>query len=501
MTQMLKVEYEELMQRAAEIEAPLPPIPSTNPQGPCRLSFVNDAATQLALSADAMRLYLKTCEREWKALAKSLRNAAKAYEEVDEGAAESINAIGTDGSSSGAAPAAAGTSAEMSAMCDPDEDWGWDPLPSPKPPPAFEYPYYEVRQAAKDIEAGDQGAAFRAFAKEWDAFQRELQKTAYRFRPFVSWEGESRDLVEVNFDAQRQWIVSMAQMCVTLGNQANRVVDAHKKARVAYGDSASRNPDGTWAIETEHPTNYEVELNDWWFKKYTQDGGHYLYMAISWYESLQAKSERSLELYVSNAGLPIAPVNPKMPPRAQYIPPPPDPNAPEEDGTIDPIIPGLVPPGEGSGVPATPMMPTVPQIPGAPGTADQPAMDAAMKDALKGKPGLPGGGGLKPAGLGGGGGAGVPSMPLQPAVDAEAASRLAGAAPGAAGPGRGMPGTGSAAGGGMGGGMAPMGGPGQNQNQGKGKRVQSDDESLYTEERAWTEGVIGNRPRKTAPDK
>ncbi|MCV7117900.1 hypothetical protein H7I93_11890 [Mycobacterium nebraskense] len=84
MPETLKVEYEELMARANEIEAALPPIPATNPAGPCALSFVTDAATQLALSADSMRLYLRACEREWKALAKSLRNAAKAYEEVDE---------------------------------------------------------------------------------------------------------------------------------------------------------------------------------------------------------------------------------------------------------------------------------------------------------------------------------------------------------------------------------------------------------------------------------
>ncbi|OBG61131.1 hypothetical protein [Mycobacterium sp. E3339] len=494
---MLKVEYEELLQRADEIEAPLPPVPATNPPPPCALSFVNDAATQLALSADAMRLYLKTCEREWKALAKSLRNAAKAYEEVDEGAAASIDAIGTNGSSS-ASGAAAGADGELSALQ--DESWARDPLPPLKPPPTFEYPYYEVRQAAKDIEAGDQGAGFRAFAKEWDAFQREFQKTAYRFRPFVSWEGEARSLVEDNFDTQREWILSIAQMCVTLGSQANRVVDAHKKARVAYGDSASRNPDGTWAVEAEHPTNYEVELNDWWYRRYTEDGGHYLYMAISWYESLQAKSERSLALYVSNAGLPMAPVSPKTPPRAQYIPPPPDPNAPGDDTIVDPILDG-----GGTGIPPTPT-PMTPMMPpgmgGAGAPPDQAAMDAAMQDALKGKgAGAPGGAGLKPASLGGGGGAGVPSMPLQPAVDAEAASRPAGAGPGGGGPGRAMPAVAGAAGGGMGGGMAPMGGPGQNQNQGKGKRVQSEDESLYTEERAWTEGVIGNRPRKSTPDK
>ncbi len=495
MAQTLKVEYEELIARAEEIEAALPLIPSTNPAGPCLLSFVNDAATQLALSADSLRLYLRACEREWKALAKSLRNAAKAYEEVDEESAEGINAVNGGSSASGVTPGSG--NGQMTINGDPDD--GYLPPPPPPPPPAsFEFPYYEVRQAATEIESGDQGTAFKAFAKEWDAFQREFQKETYRFRPFTSWEGDASSLVEDNFELHRQWILSMAQLCVTLGSQALRVVDAHKKARVMW-DELSRNPDGTWAVEAEHPTTYEVSQCDYWYKYYSTTSPYYLYMAVSWYESLQQKSETSLNIYVTNASLPLVPVNPKTPPKATRLAAPdpnaPDPNAPG-DGTID------VPFGDGGGgLPAAPMMPMVPSMPGAGmGTPDQAAMPDAMKDAMKGKPGLPGGGGLKPASLGGGGG-GVPSMPLQPAVDSEAASRPAGAAPGAAAAGRPTPGAGAAAGGGMGGGMAPMGGAGQGQNQGKGKRVQSDDESLYTEERAWTEGVIGNRPRKTQPDK
>jgi hypothetical protein len=52
MTQTLNVEYEELLTRAAELERPLPTVPSTNPQGPCNLSFINDSAGRLALSDD-----------------------------------------------------------------------------------------------------------------------------------------------------------------------------------------------------------------------------------------------------------------------------------------------------------------------------------------------------------------------------------------------------------------------------------------------------------------
>ena len=48
--------------------------------------------------------------------------------------------------------------------------------------------------------------------------------------------------------------------------------------------------------------------------------------------------------------------------------------------------------------------------------------------------------------------------------------------------------------------MAPGAGQGQQGGE-KSKRTQSDDDALYTEDRAWTEGVIGNRPRKAGPDK
>ena len=483
MTQTLKVEYEELMARAAELEEPLPAPPPDNPQAPCALSISVGAATQLAMSADTIREYLAYCEREYQRLAKSLRNAAKAYEEVDEGAAESIN---NTVSGSAATGFAAGNDQSI-INCDPDEDWGQDwPKPQPPPPPPpFEYPYYEVRQAAYDIEVPDQGAAFLDFSRQWESFQRALQQsTVNRFRPFKSWESDNQVLVEQNFQEHRTYIFAMVQSCIQISNQAKAVFDAHKKAR--------------W----EHPTPYDIESCDSWYKKYMTEGDPhgYLPMIMTWYRDLQNKSEEVLGNYVREANLPLQPVIPKNPPKATRIDVPSAPG--DGDGTIPggPGSPYDGLPGDDGGLGTPPTMPTLP--PGMGGAPDKAAMDAAMKDALKGKPGVPTGAGMKPASLGGGGGGGVPGMPLQPAVDSEAASRPAGAAPGAAGPGRAMPGAAAAAGGGMGGGMAPMGGAGQGQNQGKGKRVQSDDDSLYTEERPWTEGVIGNRPRKAAgPDK
>ena len=89
----------------------------------------------------------------------------------------------------------------------------------------------------------------------------------------------------------------------------------------------------------------------------------------------------------------------------------------------------------------------------------------------------------------------MPAMPLQPAVEAEG---VRGGASGAAG----RPDLGSLARGaspGMGGG-GPMGmpmgagaGAGGQGGDGKSKRIEGTEEALYTEDREWTEGIIGRR--------
>jgi hypothetical protein len=59
-------------------------------------------------------------------------------------------------------------------------------------------------------------------------------------------------------------------------------------------------------------------------------------------------------------------------------------------------------------------------------------------------------------------------------------------------------------GGGMGGGMGGMGHGAGGASPGKEKRRDPNtapDEDLYTEDRPWTEGVIGARRRRDIPDK
>jgi hypothetical protein len=57
--------------------------------------------------------------------------------------------------------------------------------------------------------------------------------------------------------------------------------------------------------------------------------------------------------------------------------------------------------------------------------------------------------------------------------------------------------SGGAGGGGMG---MPMGGHGQGGGGSKSKGAQQDDEALYTEDRAWTEAVIGQRRRQDSKE-
>jgi hypothetical protein len=491
MTQTLNVEYQELMARADEIEAPLPALPIGNPQAPCALSFVRDAAVQIAINADSLRLYIKTCEREWRSLAKSLRNAAKAYETIDEDAADDMNAIDMSGGTSGA-PARSGSDG-VSLLCDPDEDYS--PPPPPPPPPPFQYPYYEVREAARDVEAPDQGRAFKAFASDWNKFQLAFQQVAYRFRPFLSWEGDARTAVESNFTDQKTWIFGMVTQCATLARQAQAVADAHRKVQPAGHFGRDDAPEG------EHPSSYEVSECDRTYKYYVERNSPYLYEAIEWYKNLQKRSEAAISSYMTSGGIPLSALNPTAATGAYVINPP----SPDDGGGDDtPVVPvpnvPENPSDPSANMPTTPTLPTLPST-GTPSTPSTPNAQAMVDDAMK-KAGLSKGGpgGVKPASLGGGGGAGMPKMPLQPATGGDAAPGPAAAAPGAAtaGLGKGLPGAGGA-GGGMGG--MPMGGQGCKGDSSKGKRVQSEDESLYTEERAWTEGVIGNRPRKGPAEK
>lgn len=458
----LNVEYQELMDRADELEFPLPAQPFECPQAPSALAHATGAAEQLWRSVTDMRNYMITGQREWAILAESLRNAAKAYEEVDEGAAESI---ATGSSMSGAT--AGVTDVELEAFTASDTPPLAEPLPT----------YYPVRQAAYDIADPDQGVAFDRFAEEWTAYRATLLDATTRFRPFQYWEGDARYAVEASMEQQRTWLFKMADLCGTMAGQARSVAAAQR-----------------WALP-RHPTIAQIEKIDSYWVLYQTDPALQPYwpevkvQMEQNYAAMQEQSEEVLAEYAKQASLPLSPAQPSLPPAALKVPPPPadagDGSDHEKPDTPTDEMPYNDPSaGSGGSSAATPDT-----------SGDQTPTDPPAYPPTTLPPGLPTGGGVKPASFGGGGG-GMPAMPLQPAVEAEAAPRptttapgagLLGAAPGARGP----------MGGGMGG--MPMGGQGQNQNDKKGKRVQQEDEALYKEDRPWTAPVIGNRRRNDLP--
>jgi hypothetical protein len=462
------VEVTELLARATELEAPIPGIPTEIPQPPCALAMVKNAAEQLVLSADNMRLFLMAGDGERKRLAASLRNAAKAYEGTDDHAKKAI-----ENQTSVAGAVTPGPRAEDFGPA----TLGATPLAAGDPEPGS---FKDVLETAHELEQLDQGKSFNDFASAWEKYQQALLEARNRFRPFLQWHGTARAAVEENFNSQRNWLDQMAALCAELATQARQVVSAHGWARnehVRWSQVRLGNERNSGIIAWLIPKSDVLDYN-WltWFEQnaYAPSNKAGPAFAARVMPELQKNSESVVAGYQSRAALPIAPVSPPKPPSAYQI----NPSIPTpEDNFPDPANPLTNFPGGLTGLNSMPPKPLAPKL------------DGALPDAAGKKPtGLPGG--VKAASFGG---AGMPNMPLASAI-ADAPSRSAGAAPGPGNLGRGVPGQP----GGMGMGGAPMGGQG-GKGAAKGKRVEGEDDALYTEDRAWTEGVVGLRAAKDVP--
>jgi hypothetical protein len=455
----------------------------------------------------------------WKTLAEALRNAAFAYELADE---ESAAAIGNETSVPQAVvPRLANGDFGPTMLGDRPVLTEHHDLP---------VEFVTVEQAALELEQGDQGVSLTRFAREWQGYESALRNACDRFDRFREWEGDdivgACKKVEDIFALQSDWLTSMALVCRQISQRAEGIVRAHKVAVDKHVPGGDFKADGV--IQFKYKTFVELDAfmqahwNDQtrqqWFKRF--------------YTGVTKDSAEILEAYrqavVSGGPIqPTAPPNvgkaadvvPKPMPPKPFVPspddywqweederkrkeqeelekkqeknlrPPPRPPDPKPEPE-----PGPTPDGSGSGMPMMPSTPSMPSMPSTPQAAD-PQLADALKD-LKGQgaPKLSSGGGVKPASFGG---AGVPGAPLQSWGDEGATAKAAAAGAGSGNLGRGVPGVGGATGGGMGGGGLPAGGA---KDAGKGKRVQGEeDESLYTEERAWTEGVIGLRSAKDVP--
>lgn len=424
-SQTVTVDQQEILNRANEVEAPMADPPTDVPITPCELTAAKNAAQQLVLSADNMREYLAAGAKERQRLATSLRNAAKAYGEVDE---EAATALDNDGEGTVQAESAGAVGGDSSAEL----------TDTPRVATAGEPNFMDLKEAARKLETGDQGASLAHFADGWNTFNLTLQGDVKRFRGFDNWEGDAATACEASLDQQRQWILHMAKLSAAMAKQAQYVAQLHVWAR------------------REHPT-YEDIVG---LERLYAENPSARDQILPVYAEYQQRSEKVLTEYNNKAAL--EPVNPPKPPPAIKIDPPPP---PQEQG----LIPGfLMPPSDGSGVTPGTGMPAAPMVPptGSPGGGLPADTAAQLTSAGREAAALSGDVAVKAASLGGGGGGGVPSAPLGSAIGGAESVRPAGAGD-IAGLGQGRAGGGAALGGG---GMGmPMGAAHQGQGGAKSK--------------------------------
>lgn len=447
--QTMNVAQGEILARATEMESAMPDPPSQIPAAPCGLQAAIRVAKQLDLSAGNMREYLTAGATERSNLAQSMRNAAKAYGEVDEEAAQTMND---------------GGGAIHSQGIDGESDTGG--LADTQGIGGATAGYMDCKTVAALLEQPDQAASISAFADAWNNYNLTIQENLQRFRAFQEWEGDAAAAVQASMDQQKQWLLGMAKLSAGLGKQAAYILQLQKYARANH-------PSLAYIEGVEQLYNNEATMQE----------------AMTKYAAAQQKSETVQDEY--NTKTMIEPVNPPKPPAAVKV------NAPADPATQG-LIPNSVLSAVTSGGSGTPTMPQIsPPMGGSGGNSGLPqgagaTLTGAREEASKLASEL--GAGMKPMSVGGGGGAGA-TAPLQPATDAESVRPAATGDQAATG--RGTAPAGSASGGG---GMGmPMGGQGQGGGS-KAKSSQQDDEALYTEDRAWTEAVIGNRRRQDSKE-
>ncbi|WP_436405235.1 PPE domain-containing protein, partial [Mycobacterium asiaticum] len=223
--QTVKVDQQEILSRADEVEAPMAPPPTDVPVAPSAITTAINATEQIKLNAENMRMFLEAGARERSRLATSLRNAAKAYGDVDE---EGAAALDNDGGEV-AAESAGGVGGDESAGL---ED-------TPQVAVAGGDGYSDIEATAKKLEAGDQGASLSRMAENWFKLSFAMQADTKRFRIFQNWEGDAADVCEQELDNQRLWIEYMAANATALAQQADYMAQLQARAIQAHPSSAS----------------------------------------------------------------------------------------------------------------------------------------------------------------------------------------------------------------------------------------------------------------------
>ncbi|MGO4444339.1 hypothetical protein AB4Z42_13380 [Mycobacterium sp. 2YAF39] len=460
---------------------------------PDALPSTNDAIANLNDNAQSLKAFEQWAAVENLRIAEMLDIAAAAYQKVDDQYGKAIEN-----------PERA---AAVEAITIPDPPTQPPEIPGPAGAPRLlgAGGYSNVNQTQTELSAPDTGTSLKTAMLQWGVASKRVENNRPKPPP-GSWEGEAADAAYARMTTFGSWLTQLSDAWYDLAEAASKIIAAHDKAKSAHDPIANE------YIELEARMMQLAGLTG-------PHGGVRVQMEMEKIrqrmEELQAQSDEVRQDYASGAT--FSPVRPADPPSdgshgstttsggGGGAAPTGDPAAmaqkmaqslgtPQSDTAA-----GQQDGGAGGGSPSGG------ESPSGGGASGGGEGAAPGGEPSTGTPKLPTDPSLRPAassGSGGGGGGargGGSDTPLSPAVTAETVA-----------PGPPMPvATGHAAatatpgvaGGGMGG-MAPMHG-GQGGMQGKEKRRDprtAPDEDLYTEDRAWTEGVVGNRRRKEVQD-
>ena len=474
------------------------------------------AITNLGVNAEAMWAHQEFGRLEGLRLAQTLDNVSAAYADVDKISGEDLDAtMGGPGSAGAADGTVYPRSIDLPAPARPEN------MPIPKGQLVSAQMLFPP-EAQRALEAGDGGASLRAAAQMWRSNAQSLAASAQPFETnSLRWEGEAADAAYAKFTAYRDWLISLAGAWQRLAGEAARIADAHSVAKrdnepiaedferlqqeIAQHPASADNLRKT--VQMAALQNQSEEIRH----QYVRDGKpHQIQpedppspvvsdIPVTAEEHRRASrplpNERPIQGQGPDRGQgPGTGRNGGSPTGGESSLPPESP-AVSQTAAAEQVARGAPQGSPGGGSPGAGQQGAGQQragMPNSPKRGSRLPADASLRPAASGLAGSSGGGAGAAAGSGGAG----PGSALLPSVGAEtvapapvAVPAVQAAAGGAA--------AGVMAGGGMGG-MAPMmqGAKGEGSGDRKRNPRLAEDEEIYTEDRPWTEAVIGNRARR-----
>ena len=222
----MRVDLEDLQRKSAAIRTELANLPQPGAQGqiapPSAHQVSTESAMRLGLASLVVWMYQAWGTKEGERLAESLDATRAAYQAVDTASQQSLNS---------------GGSQPITVMTEPVAP---PPVPTPPghiaPPPAigpggFATPVIVQQQ----LDAGDQGTSLRHYSDVWKGFANQIRGCAPAFDGRVGdWEGTAASAAYAKFNSYRAWLDELADSWEDLSAEATRLADVHHEVTEAH---------------------------------------------------------------------------------------------------------------------------------------------------------------------------------------------------------------------------------------------------------------------------